>query len=494
MAVESRSPLLFLSPASNRRVILSLFALIFCLLAAAPEIFAQREYTVVKPRARSASDPVTVPRRASQATKGLLVVLLDPEVAGKVVITDTRGRVLEEGEADASGQAVFELRRGLSYLVKASFPGYVSAQAKSTALRASASVRLTLKAQFAKLEIPGLPTGAQVLIDNQLRATASQSLVVLDNLEPGAHSLLVRHPEYNDYSVNLGNLEAGSEVRFFPLNTILVKVAKLTIQGPAGATVLIDGAVQGKIRPDGAVQIDYELNQASERTISVELLGHQTWTKLELLSPGPRTITATLDPIATSAGVSDFFDNLSLWKAPPSWKIISDARNKKLEVKGEQLGLLGDKVYRDFDANFLLWLNDGKGATWAMRASKDGRSYYLFHLAGSKSTTHTPKKFYTYLVRDGAAPIEVSTPVPVLINLDQRGPFTVTVSVRGYTITQSITDTAADESDLGKWTDTTATKDKFLYGSVGFRALSGEIFQVDDLNLEPLNPEPAKQQ
>lgn len=486
MAVESHFSHPLAGSALNRHAILSLALIFFSLLALAPAVFAQREYTVIKPRARAATEKVAVTRKASQPTKGMLQVVLDPVIPGKVVVTDAKGRVLDQAEAGEDGYAVFELKRGQSYIVKASSPGYAEAKGKSPVIRATNSIRLQLKAQYAKLELPGLPTGAQILIDGKPRATAEQNLVVLDNIEPGQHTLLVRHPEYNDYQVDLGNLDAGSGVRFPPMSTILIKVAKLSFQGPPGAAILIDGALQGKINPEGVVQIDYELDQASERTISVELLGYQTWTRRETLSPGPRTINVKLDPVITSAGVSDFFDNLSLWKAPSSWKIVSDARNKKLEVRGEQLGLLSDKIYRDFDANFQLWLNDGKGATWAMRADKDGRSYYLFHLAGPNSTTHTPKKFYIYLVKDGADPVEVSTPIPVLLKFDQQGPYTITIKARGYTITQSITDLNADESDLGVWTDTTVTKDRFLYGSFGFRALAGEVFTVDDLNLEPV--------
>jgi hypothetical protein len=493
MPVEFFSPHSIPALKPNRRAIPRLFLFCVCVFGAAPAVLAQREYTVIKPRARAATETVTIVRKASQPTKGVLQVVLDPVIPGKVVIADTSGRVLDEVEAGEDGQATFELRRGQSYQVRASSPGFVGAEGKSPILRAATTVRLQLKAQFAKLELPGLPIGAQILIDGNLRATADKSLVVLDNLEPGEHKLLVRHPQYNDYQANLDFLEAGSGIRFPPINTILVKVAKLTIEGPPEARILIEGAVQGKINPDGRVQIDYELEQASERTISVELLGYQTWTKRETLTPGPRTITVRLDPIVTSTGVSDFFDNLSLWNAPSSWKIVSDPRNKRLEVKGDRLGLLSDKTYQDFDANFQLWMEDGKGATWVMRADKEGRNYYLFHLAGPKSTEYTPKKFYTFLVKDGGAPVEVSTPVPVLINMDKPGPFTVTIKARKSTIQQSISDQDANDSALGIWTDTTTTKDKFLYGSFGFRALTGEVFIVDDLNLEPLKPEPAKQ-
>lgn len=459
------------------------------LIGGASTAFGQREYTVIRPRERAVNESVTASKRASQATKGVLVVVLDPVISGKVSVFDSKGRLLDEADADAkNGRVEFELKRGHSYLVQASSPGYISVEGKSELLKSSSTMRLKLKAQFAKVELPGLPAGAQIFIDDKQRAIVDQrGAVVLDNLEPGSHSLLVRHPEYNDYRVDLGNLEAGVEISFFPLKTILVKVAKLTIAGPGGATILIDGAVYGRIGSDGKVEFDYRLEQATEHTISVELVGYHTLTRREMLAPGPRTITVKLDPMTTSAGVSDFFDNLSLWNAPSSWKIVSEGRNKKLEVKGPQLGSLSNKTYRDFTANFTIWLDDGKGATWAVRTDRESRNYYLFHLAGPKSTTQTPNRFYTYLVRDGGDPIEVSTPIPVIIDLTQPGSYTITVTVRDYTIRHSIVgNQKIEESDLGIWTDTTETKDKFLFGTFGFRSLFGEVFTVDDLNLEPI--------
>jgi hypothetical protein len=442
---------------------------------------------VAKPRERSNTDRVVVVTKPVQPSKGVLAVVLSQYINAQVVVKDPSGHILEKKDAGDQGQAEFQLQRGKTYEIEASYPGYLSVSSKSKLVGASSIIRLKLIPQFASLKFSNLPAGAQVFIDDMQRATADKTGdVIIGDIAPGVHTLAIRHPEYNDYTDTLPKVEAGNEVSYGRIP--LARMAKLTFQGPADARVLIDGAVQGKINPDGVVRIDYELERASERTISVELLGYQAWTKRETLAPGPRTFTVKLDPIATSTGVSDFFDNLSLWKAPSSWKIITEARNKKLEVRGEQIGLLSDKIYRDFDANFQLWLNDGKGATWVMRADKEGKNYYLFHLAGPKSTTHTPKRFYTYLVKDGEQPIEVSTPVPVLLNLDQQGPFTVTIKARGYQIKQSISDPNADEGDLGIWTDTTATKDRFLYGSFGFRALNGEIFIVDDLNLEPPSP------
>lgn len=454
-----------------------------CLLLGATTVLAQREYTVIKPPERSPYERVTIRTKAVQPSKGVLAVILDPIISGWVRVKDAAGRVLSEQQADQKGQVEFQLQRGRAYQVEVSHPGFLSASGKSSALKTNEIVRVNLIPRFAKFNLRGLPHGAQIFIDDKPRATVEQSgAVVIDEIEPGRHSLRISHPEYNDYTEHFEKLEAGDEVNYSRIP--LTRVAKLSVQGPAGATVLIDGAVQGKVRADGTVQIDYELARAAEHTINVELLGYQTWSQKLLLAPGARTITVKLDPVVTSAGVTDYFETLTQWNAPASWKIAT--AGKRLAVSGAQIGTLKDRTYRDFEANFLLWLGDGRGATWAVRAGKEGRNYYLFHLAGPNATARTPGRFYTYLVVDGGAPQEVSTPIPLLLDLNTKTSYTINVRVTGHSVQHKITaNDTAEEVTLGTWTDTTATRDKFLYGTFGFRALADEVFTVDDFTLEP---------
>lgn len=480
---------------------------IICLVAFSTAAFAQREYTVVKPRERSSSESVTIRTKAAPS-RGVLAIVLDPVLNGQVVVKDSTGRVISTLEADKDGQAEIQLARNKVYQVEASYPGYLGVSGKSRPLKASEVMRLKLVPQFAKLVLVGLPASAQVLIDGQAKATADKAgVATINELNPGDHSIKVLHPEYNDYSNSVKGLEAGAIANW---QISMIRVAKLKIQGPAGATVMIDGSVQGKIQNDGTVRIDYELEQAADRTISVELLGYKSWSETKKLAPGPYELAVKLDPVVTSTGVTDGFDSLSQWQAPPTWDLVTEGRNKKLRVNGSQLGLLKDKVYRDIheDSNFTIWLEDGKGASWAVKADKEGRSYYLFHLAGPKSTKFTPNKFYTFVVTNGAEPEEASTPFPVLTELDQKSSYLINIEISGDKILHWITSNKTGEKeamtgpqlrkkkgengdektpppDLGVWTNTSVTKDKFLFGTFGFRSLTGEVFSVDDFILEP---------
>ena len=450
--------------------------------------FGQYDYTVVRPRERSSADRVTYTRKATQSTKGILAVLLEPIIAGKITVTDARGKVVDEIEADATeGRAEIELRRGQAYVIKAVSPGFLSSELKTKVLKNSQVLRLKLTAQYARLDLPGLPNGATVFIDDKAVATADASgRVSLANLASGTHKLSVRHPEYNDYEAPLPSLEPGTAISFFPLSTLLVKVAKLTFQSLPNATVMIDGEVQGRVNANGRVNIDYDLPQAGEHELAVELLGYESWKQKLTLAPGPRVIEVKLTPIITSAGVTDVFDSLSLWAAPPTWKILKETANSKLAVGGNALGTLKDKRYRNFEVHFTLWLADGKGATWAVRADQAGRRYYLFHLTGANAATElTPRRFYTYLVQDGVI-TEVNTPTTVLTQLNAKDNYTIRLTVKDFVMTHEITSNSNGElNDLGVYTDTSDARERSLFGGFGFLSLKGEVFHVDDFNLEP---------
>lgn len=478
-------------PAIRWQILLGMF---FCLLVT--PTLAQRPYTVFRPPVREAGDKVTVSRKASQANKGILAVVLQPILAAKVVVTDAKGNIIEQTNTDnVTGQAEFELRRGASFTIKVTAPGYLPKETQAKVLKSTNIVPLSLIAQFARIELPGAPAGVEIFIDNKARARADQSgRTVIDNLEPGDHTLLVRHPEYNDYVTRLEKLEAGTSINL-PLSTLLTKVAKLTIQSLPNATVFIDGELQGRVNANGQVQIDYQLTQATEHTIAIELPGYQPWSRKEMLTPGPRKLEIKLDPIVTSVGTTDDFSSLAKWNAPATWKLVSETGKEqytsKLQVSGTGIGLLKEKTYRNFTASFTVWLSDEKGASWVVRAGKS--NYYLFHLSGTKTGGLTPRRLYTYRVKDGQSS-EVETPTPMTFEFKPKDSYYVTITVTGNKIEHVLQAISTTEESKAIYTDTHIDKDLFLYGSFGFTSFKGETFLVDDLTIEPTQETSAIEQ
>lgn len=144
-----------------------------------------------------------------QPTKGVLAVVLDPIIGGKVTIKDLAGKVLTTGDADnETGQAEFLMPRKKAYQVEVNSPGYAPVTAKSKVLAASAVVRLKLIPRFATLRLLDVPPNAQIFLDKQLREYKDQPIFA--DLSPGEHTLQIKHPEYNDYDDRVTLKEAGA--------------------------------------------------------------------------------------------------------------------------------------------------------------------------------------------------------------------------------------------------------------------------------------------
>ena len=447
-----------------------------------------RELPIEKPKVRTSNEaPKLKPPVRQAPNTSTVFVLLNPIVPGQVTVKTSAGKVLKQGEADSKGEASFSLARGQSYQIEASSPGYSNGVASVKPATASSVVRINLDAQSRVLRFLNLPAGAVVLIDNkEVRSDTIGGMTTVTDLTATKHKVTVRHPDYNEYKtdVDLSRVGIGESITI-PLN--LERVAKLTIQSVAGAEILIDGALQGRVPSTGSITIEYPITQAAEHVISAEKPGYISKSIRERLTPGARTISIDLEVFANPEGSTDGFDNLNQWSAPPSWKPITNGANRTIQISGTQLGLLKNKQYRDFQAVFTLWMPDGKGATWAVKADPTGKNYYLFHLAGPKATgAFLPNRFYTFVVRDGGEPAEVNQPTPLVVDLNSTSSFLIHIVVTANTIEHSITSNETGEKvTLGQYTDSTPSKDKHLIGLFGFRSFPGEVFIIDDFTIDP---------
>ena len=335
------------------------------------------------------------------------------------------------------------------------------------------------------LRLANLPQGAEVLIDKQPVVTKlAGGIATVEGVTPARHSLLVRHPEYNDYMVDIDFSRVGIGEAAL-LYVTPERASKLTINSNPGATILIDGSFRGRVPANGKLEVSLALAQASDHSITSELTGFMSKTVKETLVPGPRVIDLPLERIAEAVGASDGFDDLSLWNHPPTWKVVPEGNNRRVQVAGTVVGLLKGKVFRDFDAVFTFWMPENRGVTWALKADSTGKNYYLFHLSGPKSTNPLPNRFYTYIVREGVVDSS-NTPTPLVFDFTPGTSYTINIAVRGYRIEHSITSNETGEKVLlGQFTDTSATKDKLLFGQFGFRAYGTEVFLIDDFTIDP---------
>ena len=448
-----------------------------------------RELPIEKPRERTTNEaPKVKPPVRQAANVSTVLVLLNPIVPGQVTIKSATGKVIKQGEADQDGQVSFQLPRGQSYQVEATSPGYSSASAAVRPAKALEPVRISLNAESRYIRLQNFPQGGEVLIDNKaVQPSTVGGVTTVVGVTASKHKILIRHSEYNDYQIDidLSGMSIG-ETATIPIT--LDRVAKLTIQSQPGAEVMIDGAVLARVPASGSVTFPFAVSsQATEHVISAEKPGYISKSLRERLAPGPRTLNLELEPFPNPEGASDGFDNLNQWSAPAAWKPIATATNRTLQISGTQLGLLKNKLYKDFQAVFTLWMPDGKGATWAVKADPSGKNYYLFHLAGPKAVApFLPNRFYTFVVKGGGEPVEVNPPTPLVVDLTPTSSFLIHILADRYTIEHSITSNETGEKvTLGRYTDSSDSKDKFLYGLFGFRSYSGEAFIVDDFTIDP---------
>jgi hypothetical protein len=177
-------------------------------------------------------------------------------------------------------------------------------------------------------------------------------------------------------------------------------------------------------------------------------------------------------------GFADFFlDGGSSWALPKSWQVTSG----KMLVRGPEIGLVADRVYKDFKLEFDITLLNGKGAVWVIRA-RDENNYYVFQLSGDKGAA--PNSFRSYLCKDGKLQLLNSVAITEDIN-EPNDSLHIIVEAKGNEIRHFI-ETASKPREGGIQLLAVLTDASLSHGRIGFSTKDDEEFIVYFFVAEPI--------
>jgi hypothetical protein len=184
---------------------------------------------------------------------------------------------------------------------------------------------------------------------------------------------------------------------------------------------------------------------------------------------------------ARLAQVTEFSDSFlngtAYWSAPQTWL----ASKGNLLVTGPGIGLIKDRIYRDFTVSFDLQLLNSKGAVWVVRA-KDRSNFYHFQLLGPAGSPSNA--FVSSLCKDGKL-TQLMT-LPVNQDLSQADEwYRIIIEARGTKIShqiQPVSRPGREPPKLALLDDQT-----FSYGSIGFGTKDGEEFRLGSVTVVPLH-------
>lgn len=447
--------------------------------------------TVTAPPKQTLKRPVKK-TLSKKPTAALLIVVTAPNA--KIALNG-----VPTGQADVQGQFETEVAAG-EYAVRASAGDDFLPSERSVvvAARQRQIVALDLTSRFgdivvsvpgledATIALDGVPVAAfdasgtrrppregqavTVAVDSAKRA------VTIGRVPGGTHTIRFEKPGLDtvEESVILG----GGETQRLAVRSGASE-ATVEVAAEPGTAVLLDGAHWGRTGADGRFA---GRAAGGNHVLRFERPGFEPQEQRRVFEVGGQVrVEARLTPSLTSVGFGDDFEmDLGRWDHPAEgWSLAGGA----LVISGAaEPGLARGVYYGDFVFSFNLTMSSPGGGAWLLRA-RDARNYYLFSLSGP--TGRYPNRLAVYVVQDGkldtASP--AATPVPISSKLDVGAEYYVEVTARGNRIETRITPLATGVAEsLGEFVD---PQGLFPTGGIGFRAVAGERFEIDDAYADP---------
>jgi hypothetical protein len=414
--------------------------------------------------------PIPTPRppKPKVRTNGVLFLVTTPTLA-KVIIKDAQGNAVKEGQSKKDGTFQIELRPG-SYTIEVIADRYLAGTFVAEVERAKSVV---IPAQLAPafgsivISLGSVGPDATILIDGQKpsRVTrGAENRLQIDDIPTGSHTLRITHPSIATHEEKI---EVTGGAPTFVAPAFRVAMTSLLIRSEPGAEIYVDGMMAGKTSDKGELRIPDK--KPGQHTIRAEKDKFEAAQKTDNFNIGDTVVEVKLNRIKSSPEFSDYFQaGASFWDAPKTWQVT---RGKML-VKTSDVGFVRGQVWDDFKMEFDISFDNGRGASWIVRA-RDKKNYYLFHLSGAKGTN--PRTFQSYIYQNGQPTLLKSDAVVEDLSRP-KDQFHIIIDAKGSTIKHFIklaSNPSASSELLSTMTDSTLS-----YGTVGFGAIDGEEFVV----------------
>jgi len=431
-------------------------------------------------------------RDAGATGKGVIVVV---GVAGAEVelLRHRAGKSASPASFQLKGQnntlTLSNLEPG-EYLVSLSHPDYVTRTEKIN-LGAGDIKTLTelVQPKYGEIVIGGVPEGADIQLDGKvLPASAlvrseAEGQVSIRRLLDGEHIVTLSREGYDPWTRNIRVVAGRSVPETAEMRRATVT---LTIKSIPGARVYLDRIDRGSVQPDGSLVIK-DLEPAEKADLRVALEGYddsQRNLKLSLSDRNPAVSVELRRTPESQETSEEFITGSSRWVVPQTWKLD----RKGLHVSGDAVGLFKDPAekrafnyYANFDLSFDTRFENGRGASWIVRA-RDLSSYYLLELATASATGGLPRISF-FVCRTGKCELKDSR--PVVEKLDVPGDsYHVITEARGSQFTVKIrvlsTPRPDDPQKIAVFND-----DTYQIGGVGFRGRDDNRILVQSLVVTP---------
>ncbi len=252
------------------------------------------------------------------------------------------------------------------------------------------------------------------------------------------------------------------------------QLAHLIVKSEPGTYVFVNEEPSAKVRATGeAKTLELTAGSYNIRAVKDEFM---TLERKIVLAPGNTTLELRLARIHFAPEFSDsFLEGKKYWSAPESWRVVKG----KMLVSGPGIGLIKDRIYRDFKASFDIQFVNGRGAVWVLRDQGD-RNYYLFQLLGPDANPSNAIR--TSRSKNGQ--LELINTMRVNQDLSRAGDwFTITIEAKGSHIVHTMQVSSQPSERAHRLAS--LEDNSFSYGGIGFGTKDEEEFYLGPTTIIP---------